>query len=65
VATSFVAVRSRIGAATVRSWARSLPPGAAILDLGCGSGVPIAQALLADGFDVHGVDASPRRWRSL
>jgi 2-polyprenyl-3-methyl-5-hydroxy-6-metoxy-1,4-benzoquinol methylase len=59
VAAEFLAVRSRIGVATVRTWARSLAPGAAVLDLGCGSGVPISEALMADGFDVHGVDASP------
>jgi len=59
VADKFIAVRSRIGVVTVQEWARSLPPGAAVLDLGCGSGVPISEALIAEGFDVHGVDASP------
>lgn len=49
----------RIGVATVREWARTLPPGGAVLDLGCGHGVPISQALVQDGFEVHGVDASP------
>jgi len=60
-AAEFIARRGRssIGVATIRTWARSLPKGAAILDLGCGSGVPIAQALLSDGFAVWGVDASP------
>lgn len=51
--------RSAIGVTTVRSWARQLRSGAAILDLGCGSGAPIAAALADDGFDVYGVDASP------
>ena len=50
--------RSSIGVATVRLWARALPRGVAILDLGCGSGVPVATALSADGFVVHGIDAS-------
>jgi 2-polyprenyl-3-methyl-5-hydroxy-6-metoxy-1,4-benzoquinol methylase len=50
--------RSSIGVATVRMWARSLPRGGAILDLGCGSGVPIATALSDDGFMVYGIDAS-------
>ena len=59
VAARFIALRSRVGVATVRAWARSLSPGAAVLDLGCGSGVPISEALLNDGFAVHGVDASP------
>lgn len=51
--------RSRIGVATVQAWARSLPEGASILDLGCGSGVPIAEALMDAGFAVYGVDVSP------
>lgn len=61
VAAEFMRRReaARIGVETVRRWARALPPGAAVLDLGCGSGVPIAAALLEDGFVVHGVDASP------
>lgn len=48
-----------IGRAVVASWARSLPPGATVLDLGCAHGVPVSQALLDAGCAVHGVDASP------
>jgi SAM-dependent methyltransferase len=60
-AGSFVAARSGIGTALVRSWAREhLPPASAVLDVGCGSGVPLARALIADGFTVFGIDASPR-----
>lgn len=59
VAGEFVSRRSAIGAATVREWAASLPRGGAVLDLGCGHGVPISQALIEDGFAVHGIDASP------
>jgi 2-polyprenyl-3-methyl-5-hydroxy-6-metoxy-1,4-benzoquinol methylase len=51
---------SRVGLATVRAWAQALAPGAAILDLGCGHGVPISRTLLDDGFAVYGVDASAR-----
>jgi SAM-dependent methyltransferase len=59
-AAEFVAQRDQwIGVATVRAWARTLSAGTAILDLGCGPGVPIARALIDDGFVVHGVDASP------
>lgn len=50
----------RIGPAVVREWSRSLPRGACILDLGCGHGVPVSQALIAEGFDLHGVDASAK-----
>ncbi|MDZ7283097.1 class I SAM-dependent methyltransferase [Sphingomonas sanguinis] len=60
VSDQFVAIRSQVGTALVRSWAKDrLPRSAAILDIGCGSGVPIAQWLVNDGFSVWGVDASP------
>ena len=36
-----------------------LPAGASILDVGCGSGWPIAAALLERGHQVTGMDASP------
>ncbi len=60
VATELIAVRqqSRIGLARIHVWGRSLPQGASILDLGCGFGVPISQALINDGFVIYGVDAS-------
>jgi SAM-dependent methyltransferase len=48
-----------VGASIVAAWSRRLPDGAAILDLGCGPGVPISQALIDRGFTVYGVDASP------
>lgn len=60
VAERFMAIRSTVGAELVRSWAKSnLPASAAILDLGCGSGVPIARVLVEDGYSVWGIDASP------
>lgn len=58
-AQAFMAARSCIGLETVRAWARALPPGGSILDVGAGSGVPLAAALIADGFVVSAVDASP------
>jgi SAM-dependent methyltransferase len=48
-----------IGVSTVLDWATQLEPGAAILDVGCGTGDPISTALVKAGFAVHGVDASP------
>src|SRR4051794_34840481 len=36
-----------------------LPTGAAVLDLGCGSGRPVAQYLAEQGLRVTGVDSSP------
>ena len=51
VAAEFLAWRggpgaSRIGAEAVRRWARRLPEGSTVLDLGCGSGVPITEVLI-------------------
>lgn len=51
--------RSKIGLATVRQWAASLPAGGAVLDVGAGSGEPLAAALIGEGFVVSAVDASP------
>jgi SAM-dependent methyltransferase len=61
VAETFIRGRahSPVGRATVQAWARSLPEGGSILDLGCGSGVPISEAMMGLGFSVYGVDASP------
>lgn len=49
-----------IGAFEVADWSRSLPPGATVLDLGCGPGVPISEVLIEHGFNLYAVDASPR-----
>ena len=60
VADDFIAARSNTGAALIRSWAeRNVARPAAVLDVGCGSGVPVAQALIDQGLEVFGVDASP------
>lgn len=60
IAERFMAIRSGVGTALVRAWARdNLTPPAAVLDIGCGSGFPIARALVDDGFEVSGIDASP------
>jgi SAM-dependent methyltransferase len=63
VASEFLAGRggprsAGIGAATVRKWARVLPPGGAVIDLGCGSGIPITAVLVEEGLHVYAVDAS-------
>jgi cyclopropane fatty-acyl-phospholipid synthase-like methyltransferase len=35
-----------------------LKPGASVLDLGCGTGVPIARYFIVDGYAVTGIDAA-------
>jgi cyclopropane fatty-acyl-phospholipid synthase-like methyltransferase len=42
----------------MRRFQALLSPGCAILDIGCGSGRPIAQHFIEDGFEVVGVDSS-------
>src|SRR6266571_2882484 len=63
VAVEFLAGRGRapstaIGARAVRDWARTLPSGATVIDLGCGSGLPITKVLVSEGLNVYGIDAS-------
>jgi SAM-dependent methyltransferase len=63
VASAFIAGRgsdsAETGVSVVADWSRALPAGATVLDLGCGTGIPISQALLNRGFQVYGVDGSP------
>ena len=64
LAAEFLAGRGRapstaIGTRRVRDWARALPAGAAVLDLGCGSGLPITKVLVDEGLSVHAIDAAP------
>src|SRR5688572_11761180 len=49
-----------IGVPEVTTLAASLPPGATVLDVGCGNGMPLTRALLAAGCSVVGVDSSER-----
>ena len=64
VAAAFLAGRGRapstaIGARLVREWARTLPRGAAVVDVGCGSGLPITKVLVSEGLNVYAIDAAP------
>jgi 2-polyprenyl-3-methyl-5-hydroxy-6-metoxy-1,4-benzoquinol methylase len=64
VAAAFLAGRGRapstaIGARLVREWARTLPRGAAVIDVGCGSGLPITKVLVSEGLNVYAIDAAP------
>ena len=40
------------------AWCARIPAGAAVLDLGCGNGIPVARHLAAAGYRVTGVDFS-------
>jgi SAM-dependent methyltransferase len=64
VAAEFLARRGSarsagIGVSEVRKWARTLPRGAAVVDLGCGPGLPITEVLVAERLNVFAIDAAP------
>jgi SAM-dependent methyltransferase len=48
-----------IGVKEVRNWAKAMPRGSSVIDLGCGPGFPITAVLVEEGLQVFGVDASP------
>ena len=48
-----------IGVKEVRKWAKTLPRGCSVIDLGCGPGFPITVVLVEEGLQVFGVDAAP------
>jgi hypothetical protein len=54
VAPAFIAGRgsdsAETGASDVADWTQTLPPEATVLDLGCGTGVPISQVLIEREF---------------
>ncbi len=63
VAEAYLASKDADDPTTLAGLAGMLPPGnpAAVLDLGCGAGVPVTRWLAARGFMVTGVDISARQ----
>jgi SAM-dependent methyltransferase len=61
VAAQLIAARERrqIGATAIAQWAATLPESARLVDLGCGSGVPVTEVLLVQGCHVSGIDPAP------
>jgi SAM-dependent methyltransferase len=50
----------KTGVPEVESLMASLPRSASVLDVGCGTGIPLTRTLLDAGCTVLGVDSSPR-----
>ncbi|SKC95705.1 Methyltransferase domain-containing protein [Chitinophaga ginsengisegetis] len=48
-----------IGSSTVRAWARTFNSGSVVLDVGCGTGIPVTKILLDEGLTAYALDASP------
>jgi len=64
ISNDFIARRGNtrsngIGVREVRNWARKLPRGSSVLDVGCGPGFPITSVLVDEELHVFGVDAAP------
>lgn len=64
VAAEFLAGRgsappTAIGTGRVRDWALTLRRGASVVDLGCGTGLPITKLLIDEGLEVFAIDAAP------
>ncbi|TML60305.1 MAG: class I SAM-dependent methyltransferase, partial [Actinobacteria bacterium] len=61
IATAYLAARPLAGAdvALLADVRRALPPGAPVLDAGCGAGVPVTRNLAATGFRLTALDFSP------
>lgn len=59
IATEFATIRSDVGVDVVKSWSGHLRPAGTVVDIGCGTGVPISKTLVAEGFDIYGIDPSP------
>jgi SAM-dependent methyltransferase/GNAT superfamily N-acetyltransferase len=59
---SYLATRDRLeNAAHLARFRELLPPPATVLDIGCGSGIPIDRYLADQGYNVIGLDISPRQ----
>jgi SAM-dependent methyltransferase len=48
-----------IGVKELRKWAKTLPRGSSVIDLGCGPGFPLTVVLVEEGLQAFGVDAAP------
>lgn len=48
-----------IGSSAVRAWARTFNSGSVVLDIGCGTGIPVTKILLDEGLTAYALDASP------
>jgi 2-polyprenyl-3-methyl-5-hydroxy-6-metoxy-1,4-benzoquinol methylase len=54
-----------IGSSIVRTWAQSFNKGSTLLDIGCGTGIPITKILLEEGLNAYALDASPKMIESF
>ncbi len=61
VVEAYLEARSPVlGLPYVDKLCEQLPDGGLVLDVGCGTGVPLARHIVGRGFGLHGIDISPR-----
>ncbi len=62
IAKRFIEIRGQkidgIGASKVRNCLKSLPKKSSVLDLGCGTGIPITKVILEKEMEVYAIDSS-------
>ena len=51
--------QSSVGARVTEQWSRTLPEGAATLELACGGGYPVTRVLQKTGLSIYAIDSSP------
>ncbi|MCI5046283.1 MAG: class I SAM-dependent methyltransferase [Aquisalinus sp.] len=59
IVADYMEARSSAGREVVQNWAASLTPGSTIVDVGCGTGLPLTPVLLDQGLNVFAMDAAP------
>ncbi|MBN05460.1 bifunctional 2-polyprenyl-6-hydroxyphenol methylase/3-demethylubiquinol 3-O-methyltransferase UbiG [Ponticaulis sp.] len=60
IADAYLSARSDIGADVISDWASDLPKGAAVVDIGAGTGWPVTQVLIDAGVRISAIEASPK-----
>lgn len=50
---------STVGIETAGRWARSLRPGARVIEIACGGGIPVTRTLVDAGLKVWAIDSAP------
>ena len=58
ITSVYLQQRGGIGSAVINKWAAYLPAGAAVVDMGCGTGFPVTKILTEVGLQVYAVDAA-------